>query len=153
MVAKAGSTPRKSGYTPVKLAYNHNGKTVTRKVLVQNGMKLAFDGSNKAEQGKYTVGNNKITAGNYFVIYNGLTKYYFNISNDLTKGTVIEILINDESKPEIKIDNTVMLPKEDVVVVVTKEGYVKSVKSLLLDCEKRLNKNEYKKMKELIQKY
>ena len=57
MVAKAGSTPRKSGYTPVKLAYNHNGKTVTRKVLVQNGMKLAFDGSNKAEQGKYTVGN------------------------------------------------------------------------------------------------
>ncbi len=57
MVAKAGSTPKKSGYTPVKLAYNQNGKTHTRQVIVQNGMKLVFDGSNKAEQGKYTVGN------------------------------------------------------------------------------------------------
>ncbi len=32
-----------------------------------------------------------------------------------------------EEITEIKIDNTVMLPKEDVVVVVTKEGYVKRV--------------------------
>lgn len=61
---------------------------------------------------KYTVGNNKIAAGNYFVIYNGLTKYYFNIPNDLTKGTVIEILINDSSKPYIKIGNTTISTNE-----------------------------------------
>lgn len=61
---------------------------------------------------KYTVGNNKITAGNYFVIYNGLTKYYFNIPNDLTEGTVVEILINDSSKPYIKIGNTTISTNE-----------------------------------------
>ena len=61
---------------------------------------------------KYTVGNNKIAAGNYFVIYNGLTKYYFNIPNDLTEGTVVEILINDSSKPYIKIGNTTISTSE-----------------------------------------
>ena len=61
---------------------------------------------------KYTVDNNKITAGNYFVIYNGLTKYYFNIPTDLTEGTVVEILINDDSKPYIKIGNTTISTNE-----------------------------------------
>lgn len=61
---------------------------------------------------KYTVGNNKIAAGNYFVIYNGLTKYYFNIPNDLIKGTVVEILINDSLKPDIKIGNTTISTNE-----------------------------------------
>lgn len=55
---------------------------------------------------KYTVGKNKIAAGNYFVVYNGLTRYYFNIPNELTEGTVVEILINDASEPYIKIGNT-----------------------------------------------
>ena len=41
-------------------------------------------------------------------------------------GTERKTLIQDEIE-EIKIDNTIMLPKEDVIVVVTKEGYVKRV--------------------------
>ena len=41
-------------------------------------------------------------------------------------GTERKTQIQDEIE-EIKIDNTIMLPKEDVIVVVTKEGYVKRV--------------------------
>ena len=41
-------------------------------------------------------------------------------------GTERKTLIQDEIE-EIKIDSTIMLPKEDVIVVVTKEGYVKRV--------------------------
>lgn len=47
----------KAKYVPVKLTYNQNGKTYTREILTERGMKLAFDGATKAEQGKYTVGN------------------------------------------------------------------------------------------------
>lgn len=41
-------------------------------------------------------------------------------------GTERKTQIQDEIE-EIKIDNSIMLPKEDVIVVVTKEGYVKRV--------------------------
>ena len=41
-------------------------------------------------------------------------------------GTERKTLIQDEIE-EIKIDSTIILPKEDVIVVVTKEGYVKRV--------------------------
>ena len=41
-------------------------------------------------------------------------------------GTERKTQIQDEIE-DIKIDNTIMLPKEDVIVVVTKEGYIKRV--------------------------
>ena len=41
-------------------------------------------------------------------------------------GTPRKTQIQDEIE-DIKIDNTIMLPKEDVIVVVTKEGYIKRV--------------------------
>ena len=60
-------------------------------------------------------------------------------------GTDRRTLIEDEIE-EIKIDTTVMVPKEDVVVVITKEGYIKRVSQrsyAASDEDTTLKENDY----------
>ena len=58
------------------------------------------------------------------VLFRQMKKELLEIKKEYSKER--QTVIKDEVT-EIKIDNTLMIPKEDVIVVVTKEGYVKRV--------------------------